>query len=437
MPRLLPALLLLAACSDYGLNKADDNPETGEPALVAPEAVSAVVCEQAEVPVTLSNEGDRALEVESLAVRGEGWSLEETGPLTIEPGESHTLSLLAGVGEATLTVISDDPDTPERDIALSATADQPPEVSITTPADGRVVDIGAVERFEGLVLDDVDEPDLLSVTWTSDLEGELASVTPDGSGLVSLSWEAGARSSGEQQLVLSATDSCGNLSVDHVGLCQQAGYVADELDISTWNFEGSAYWDSASRQVVLTDADVNVVGTAFQTGQTAPGDSLSIRFSFYIGDGSGADGLSLTALDTTRMTGFLGGTGCGMGYGGDADCTAGPALPGWSIEIDTHYNEGQDPTAADHLMFTFDGDVDDPAYWVELDEMEDTGWHTLEVSVEAPQVTVTLDGAVVMDEALSGNFVFPAYVGFTAGTGSLTNRHLIRALEVTEYVCGE
>ena len=33
----------------------------------------------------------------------------------------------------------------------------------------------------------------------------------------------------------------------------------------------------------------------------------------------------------------------------------------WSIEVDTYYNGGYDPTDEDHVMFTFDGDVDDPA----------------------------------------------------------------------------
>ena len=103
--------------------------------------------------------------------------------------------------------------------------------------------------------------------------------------------------------------------------------------------------------------------------------------------------------------------------------------------MDTYYNEGQDPTPDDHLMFTFDGDVDDPATWVALPEMEDTGWHEMVVDVSAPHVTVQIDGVTYLDTDLSGNFSFPAYVGFTAGTGGLTNRHLIDSLQVTEYIC--
>ena len=115
--------------------------------------------------------------------------------------------------------------------------------------------------------------------------------------------------------------------------------------------------------------------------------------------------------------------------------TAGPALPGWSIEVDTYYNEGYDPTDADHVAFTFDGDADGPAAWAALPEIEDTGWHSMSVSVSDPHVTVLIDGVTYIDQDLSGYFGFPAYVGFTAGTGGDTNRHLIQDLTVTNRAC--
>jgi hypothetical protein len=105
--------------------------------------------------------------------------------------------------------------------------------------------------------------------------------------------------------------------------------------------------------------------------------------------------------------------------------------------VDTFENVGQDPTGEDHVMFTFDGDVDAPAAWAALPEMEDTGWHTMSVVVAAPRVTVSIDEIVYIDQELSGHFDFLAYVGFTAGTGGLTNYHRIDALTVTEYVCEE
>ena len=70
--------------------------------------------------------------------------------------------------------------------------------------------------------------------------------------------------------------------------------------------------------------------------------------------------------------------------------------------------------------------------------MEDTGWHEINVLVAAPRLTVTVDGTTTIDQDVSGgNFAFEGYVGFTAGTGGLTNRHLVASLEVTEPVCDE
>jgi hypothetical protein len=54
----------------------------------------------------------------------------------------------------------------------------------------------------------------------------------------------------------------------------------------------------------------------------------------------------------------------------------------------------------------------------------------------APNVKVSIDGVTYLDQAVPGNYNFPAYVGFTAATGGSTNYHLIDALTVTEYVCG-
>ena len=295
---------------------------------------------------------------------------------------------------------------------------------------------GQVAALEGQVGDELDAPGDLLIEWASDVDGLIATDPAGASGLAEAEWAYAGRSPGEHLLSLTATDACGNVASAEVSVCQQAGYTSDELDIASWHVEGVAFWDEAEDRVQLTGPDLDVVGTAFAIDQEVSGSSVSIRFNFYIGGGTGADGISLTALDTQRMSTFLGGTGCGIGYGGDADCTDGPALPGWSIEVDTYFNDGQDPTTDDHLMFTFDGDVDDPAAWAALPEMEDTGWHTLEVVVEDPWVSVSIDEVVYIDQELTGYFDFPAYVGFTAGTGGATNYHWIESLEVTDFVCG-
>ena len=60
--------------------------------------------------------------------------------------------------------------------------------------------------------------------------------------------------------------------------------------------------------------------------------------------------------------------------------------------------------------------------------MEDTGWHQMDVRVSAPHVTVSIDGVTYIDQDIEGTWAFPAYVGFTAGTGGETNWHIIDSL---------
>ena len=88
-------------------------------------------------------------------------------------------------------------------------------------------------------------------------------------------------------------------------------------------------------------------------------------------------------------------------------------------------------------MFTFDGDVDDPAAWIVLPEMEDNGWHTMSVRVQEPHVQVAIDGVTYLDQEILGFYDFDAHIGFTAGTGDFTNRHLIKDLVVREQLCGD
>ena len=441
-PTLAGLLLGLGgACSDYNLSgqdKADPGGEPGEPQLeVDPSLVDLVACGTESRVITLTNTGDAALEVSGLTVSGSGWEVDGPAvPFKLAPGASEPLMVTGSEGEAELVVESDDPDDPVLGIPLSAVADAAPTVAISAPSQGEVFDQdGSDVLLEGTVADDADDAVDLSVVWASDLDGLIATDPPAADGTVSAAWAAASRSDGDHLLFLEVTDSCGNVAETEVAVCQNAGYAQDELDLTDWNFEGNATWDSSNGWLQLTDTGEYEIGSAFETSTSVTGDNVEIRFAFYIGDGTGADGISLTALDLDRAVTYLGGAGCGIGYGGDADCTDGPALPGWSIEIDTHYNDGYDPTSDDHLMFTFDGDVDDPAAWVALPKMEDSGWHEMVVSVVDPRVTVSIDGVTYLDEDLAGDFAFPAYVGFTAGTGGLTNKHLIDSLQVTEYIC--
>ncbi len=230
---------------------------------------------------------------------------------------------------------------------------------------------------------------------------------------------------GFYHVICKVSDGVGasDAAVITIGVCELKTIDMSAIDIAEWNFEGSASWDATNNELELTPAQTGLVGTAFNTSDTVSGYKVEIGFEFYIGDGTGADGLTLTALDVERMTTFLGQTGGGIGYGG---------LPGWTLEIDTYYNGAEtDSTSDDHLMFTFDGNPSSKLLWSALPEMEDTGWHLMEVKVNAPHVYVAVDNVVYIDSNVDGWDEFNAVVGFTAGTGGLTNRHLIKGLMIS------
>ncbi len=443
-------LLCLLACSDYELKpdgdvsggeetgrpESEDEPAASPDLVVTPDAVTLETCTVGSASVMLENVGDADLELHGVSVHGSGWTAYDASlPEVIEPGNVVELDLSTTMGLADLVISSNDPDEPELTVPLLTVSDSTePEVSIVWPSEGEVMDIDASVALEGLVLDE--DPEATTATWTSDVDGTLGASSPGASGATYQDW-ALPRTGGDHLITLEATDACGNIGVAQVQVCQQAGYDADNLDISAWHFEGAANWDSTNDWLELTQATGNQVGTAFQTDTAVSAGSVEIEFRFYVSGGSGADGISLTALDVDRASSYTGGTGCGIGYGGSASCTAGPALPGWSLELDTYQNGDAGDPADDHLAFTFDGDVDAPQVVATLPEMEDGAWHTLLVQVSEPHLYVEVDGVTYIDQDVSGNFGFDAWVGFTAATGGLTNYHLIDALTVTEYVCDD
>ena len=442
--RTVLVTLSLAACSDYNFKEKEEPALPGEDTAAplppgSPEVVvdplaidRGTLCGSAPAEpfsVTLSNEGDADLTISALDLVGEGWALDAfTLPIVIVPGDSQAIGLVSeGGGEATLRITTDDADEGLIELPLRTEVDLPPTVSLLTPTSGEILPGSTATTFTAQVSDDLDPVESLVVQWASDKDGLLGSGSPDASGLATFAWDAAARSAGSHLISVDLVDSCGQPAHTEAAICQDEGYTADSLDLTTWHFEGSARYDSANGFVELTQALPTQAGTAFQTGAAVGADNITIDFSFYVSGGSGADGISLTALDTTRMSGFVGESGGGIGYMG---------LPGWSIEVDTWYNpESGDPTAEDHLSFHFDGSLYSPSAWAALPDMEDGSWHTMSVSVLAPRVTISIDGVGYIDQDITGTFNFPAYVGFTAATGAATNFHLIDALEVTKYVC--
>lgn len=437
-------MLLLAGCSEYGLNDKDDNtPGTqtaGIPDLLAdPDVVSLTgLCERETVTVSLQNAGDGTLTISSIAVTGSDWSLSEelVLPLTVEPDTAEDVVLVAGEGSATLEVVSDDPDTPTLSVPLAAEFNAPPVVTITQPANGTVIDEGGTVVLEAEVTDDLDATAGMEVRWSSDVDGDIGSAVVDSTGRAVLSWDAADRSPGDHMVEATVVDSCSADGFDETAVCQQAFETTKSVDLASWNYEGIARWDSDNDWVELTDVRENQVGSAFDVTTNTRGTEVTIAFQFWMGSGTGADGFALTALDLDRATSYLGSGGGCLGYGNGTGCSpAYPALPGWSIEFDTYANGKWDPTGEDHVAFVFDGDVSSVEAWSAVPDLEDSAWHSAVIEVSDPRVRVEIDGVTYIDTDLTGYFDFPAHVGFSASTGGLTNYHIIDALTVTDAAC--
>ncbi len=433
------ALVLFACAIDNSLGTKGntdiiDSGDTFDPPFddaqleASPASINEVACGTLSRVVTLASVGATPLTIQEIRVEGGGWTVDAPElPLTLPAGASVEVPV-EGSGPATLVVVSDDENAPSTSINLQTTSDYGPSLLITSPGASATLDAGTT-WFTATVVDDVDRPESLGITWTSSVDGVVGTDPAGSDGTATMTWDAALRTPGEHVVVLAAEDSCGNVSTMELSLCQQGGFVEDNIELESWNFVGNATWDATNSWLELTKPVTAQVASAFNDADTVMGNDVEVAFSFYVSGGSGADGISVTALDTDRMTGFIGDSGGSIGYSG---------LPGWSVEVDTYDNgRSQDPTGDDHVMFTFDGNVSGVTAWAALPEMEDGAWHTMAVEVHAPRVTVTIDGVAYIDEDISGYFDFPAYVGFTAATGSLTNYHLIDALEVTQLVCPE
>lgn len=421
----------VAACSETGVKEIETGTLEVDPAQV----VLSGSCSYEERVVTLSSVGEHAVTVNALTLQGEGWALLSAPPLplSLPPGDQAEVVLLGQQGEARLQVGSDDPEAPTQTVSLEGLANVPPVLAWVSPEEGAVVEPGDPLVVD--VSDAQDDPTDLVVSWNSDVDGVVGAGIPDALGQAEVAWVDAT--GGNHRLSATVTDACGASTTVERSVCRQAGYASESLDLSTWTFEGSASYDTDAGWVELTSLTPTFqLGSAFQTIETR-GDNVRLAFSFYVSGGTGADGFAVTALDTTRATTTLAHPGGCLGYGGGPVCGGVDPLYGWSIEVDTFFSAGVDPTPEDHISFHFDGDVVGYEAFAVLPDMEDEQWHDMVIEVVAPRVTVSIDGTVYLDEEFDGHYDFPALVGFTAATGGETNFHRIDGLTVIENLCEE
>jgi len=177
-------------------------------------------------------------------------------------------------------------------------------------------------------------------------------------------------------------------------------------------YYGNTSWDGSSAR--LTIPEINRKGSMFLT-DAFYADSFSASFDFYIGDGTGADGLTFAWVESP---------GLGIG-GGNLGFEEG--LSGYMVEFDTYDNGGWEPTdfRENHIAVSNTVTSYLAANTVAVPEMENTGWHHVDVIFNSGNIDVFMDYIKYIDYTIADYTAFNAYFGFTAATGGATNYHLI------------
>jgi len=145
--------------------------------------------------------------------------------------------------------------------------------------------------------------------------------------------------------------------------------------------------------------------------------SLAASLSFGCKDANGADGIVFVFAATPG----LGVGGGGMGYQG-----LGASI---GIEMDDYQNGGFGDPGSDHMAIQSNGNMNHNLVGpTDIPNIEDCGYHCFSVNWNPATNTLsaTLDGTTVTYvgdiTAFCGS---SAYYGFTSGTGSLSNPHLV------------
>lgn len=110
---------------------------------------------------------------------------------------------------------------------------EPPTVAIQTPFEGQLFQEGDPVPLVATVLDDLDLPATLTVTWHSNLDGELVVVEPNDEGFAVV--DQFDLSAGNHTITASARDNSGKVAQSHVGIIVNGAPAAPIILITPEN----------------------------------------------------------------------------------------------------------------------------------------------------------------------------------------------------------
>jgi hypothetical protein len=191
-----------------------------------------------------------------------------------------------------------------------------------------------------------------------------------------------------------------------------------------WQLNGSATLVSSGSppNLQLTAATTNEAGSAFWP-TALPGVGISAAFDASIGSGTGADGLTFTLADASSSSPTaLGSAGGGEGFSG---------INGIAVSLDTYQNSvnpsnnfvgiatGPGPTAGTLHYVTTNSSIASLRTTV----------HHFVVTTFSTGLSVTMDGSQVL--SYSTSLPPSVLVGFTGGTGGMTDIHAVQNVSIT------
>jgi hypothetical protein len=309
----------------------------------------------------------------------------------------------------------------------------PPESVLTAkfsqPSNGDVHQEGSLVKLIVLASDSVGAEEELLVSFASDLEGALGTVSADFAGWAS---QDVILTKPGWHIVTATVSNAEGKEVQtqiSVGVCTygevntfNAGTVGPD-----WKIYGDATFDPGG-WLEMTGNAPSKHGAIYNVGSKInPGD-IEINFKIWTGGGinSGADGFAMNivnAVDVAELESIIaaGKNGGCLGYGVSGLC-GDMKIDSFHVEFDTWDNDDKDPTSQNHVAITLDGDPGNHVLWTPQ-VLEDSTWHSVKIIIFGQNIKVFFDGNMVIDEVVDKFQFHGGYIWFSGTTGWATNYH--------------
>ncbi len=231
-----------------------------------------------------------------------------------------------------------------------------PTCSIVEPVDGSAAPLGTCVSFEGVVADPDQDPDTLTVVWSSDQDGELAESTPDSDG--SVSFTTCDLSFGPHRIRLEVLDDVEDTCTTSIDYVVGSGPTCEILS----PVDGEIYYegDPVSFEATVHDDGGALSGLGIEWASSVDGvfdttspDSYGNVLALWSGLSVATHSITLTATDGDGLTGR-----CTVAELNVEDC-----IRTWYEDLDGD-GYGNDSTAVDTCAppsgyVTLGGDCDD------------------------------------------------------------------------------